>query len=123
MDITPIIPGDRMIIEAYGPGRFRISGQVYETPVMVFLDEVKTWAAAEAGDIDAESLAQAAQKGVEVLLIGTGAKMHLLPPEVRRALREQGIGVEVMDTGAACRTFNILMAESRQVAAALLPIA
>ncbi|MEM8588020.1 MAG: Mth938-like domain-containing protein [Pseudomonadota bacterium] len=122
MDITPIIPGDRMIIEGYGPGRFRISGQVHETPVIVFLDEVRTWSAAKAGDIDAESLAQAADKGVEVLLIGTGSKMHLLPPDVRRALREQGIGVEVMDTGAACRTFNILMAESRQVAAALLPI-
>ncbi|MEO1224833.1 MAG: Mth938-like domain-containing protein [Pseudomonadota bacterium] len=122
MDITPIIPGDRMIIEAYGPGRFRISGQVHETPVMVFLDDVTTWSPTEAGDIDAESLAHVAKKGVEVLLIGTGAKMHLLPPDVRRALREQGIGIEVMDTGAACRTFNILMAESRQVAAALLPI-
>ena len=121
MDITPIIPGDRMIIEAYGPGRFRVSGQVHETPVIVFLDEVRAWSAAKVGDIDAQSLDQAAEKGVEVLLIGTGAKMHLLPLEVRRALRDQGIGVEIMDTGAACRTFNILMAEGRQVAAALLP--
>ena len=121
MDITPIIPGDRMIIEAYGPGRFRISGQVHETSVIMFLDEVRAWSAAKVGDIDAQSLDQAAEKGVEVLLIGTGAKMHLLPLEVRRALRDQGIGVEIMDTGAACRTFNILMAEGRQVAAALLP--
>ena len=122
MDITPIIPGDRMIIVGYGPGRFRISGQVHETPVIVFLDEIATWSATEVGEIDAESLAQAAEKGVEVMLVGTGAKMHLLPPEVRRALREQGIGVEVMETGAACRTYNILMAEGRHVAAALLPI-
>lgn len=121
MDITPIIPGDRMIIDAYGPGRFRISGQAYEQAVLVFPDEVRIWAVSALDQIDAESLALAVEKQVEVLLVGTGPKMQLLPAAVKQALRTQGVGVDVMDTGAACRTYNILMAEGRRVAAALLP--
>ena len=121
MDITPIIPGDRMIIDAYGPGRFRISGQTYEASILVFPDEVRIWAVSALDQIDAESLAPAAEKQVEVLLVGTGPKMQLLPAAVKQALRTQGVGVDVMDTGAACRTYNILMAEGRRVAAALLP--
>ena len=59
---------------------------------------------------------------VELLLLGSGQKMQLLPGVLRRDLRSAGVVVEVMDTGAACRTYNILLAEARRVAAALLPI-
>ena len=110
----------REIIDAYGPGRFRISGQAYEQAVLVFPDEVRIWAVSALDQIDAESLALAVEKQVEVLLVGTGPKMQLLPAAVKQALRTQGVGVDVMDTGAACRTYNILMAEGRRVAAALL---
>lgn len=121
MDITPIIPGNRMIIDAYGPGRFRISGQVYQEPVLVFPDEVRIWAVSVVDQIDSQSLESAVEKQTEVLLVGTGPKMHMLPASLRKALRSRGVGIEVMDTGAACRTYNILMAEGRRVAAALLP--
>lgn len=58
----------------------------------------------------------------EVLLVGTGLKQHLLPAHVTRPLLDIGIGVEVMSTQAAARTYNILMAEGRRVIAALLPL-
>lgn len=58
---------------------------------------------------------------LDVALLGTGAKIQFLPPDLKQALKEQGLHIEVMDTGAACRTYNVLMAEGRRVAAALVP--
>ena len=58
-----------------------------------------------------------------VLLLGCGARMVLVPPALREALRAAGVVIEPMDTGGACRTYNVLLAEDRQVAAALLPVA
>ncbi|MEM7446292.1 MAG: Mth938-like domain-containing protein [Pseudomonadota bacterium] len=122
MDITPIIPGDRKIIDGYGPGLFRISGEVYRSAVWVFPDEVRDWSVTSVDQMDADSLSLAGEKQAEVLLLGMGPKMQLVPSAVKQALRAQGVGLEPMDTGAACRTYNILMAEGRRVAAALLPI-
>jgi len=59
---------------------------------------------------------------VEVLLIGCGPRMVLLPSALRRQIREAGIGMDAMDTGAACRTYNVLISEGRRAAAALIPV-
>jgi len=59
---------------------------------------------------------------VEVLLIGTGETMQFMPPKLRQAIRDMGPVPDIMDTGAACRTYNVLLAEGRHIAAALLPI-
>lgn len=59
---------------------------------------------------------------MEFLLLGSGARMQLLPKALRQGLRDAGLVVEVMDTGAACRTYNVLLAEGRRVGAALLPV-
>lgn len=126
MDITPLIPAGRQIIESYGDGRFRVSGTVHETAILVFPDRTVAWTATSAADISVENLdpvAQAAGAGqVDVLLIGCGTRMALIPGELRRTLRAAGIVIEPMDTGAACRTYNVLMAEGRRVAAALIPV-
>lgn len=123
MDITPMMPGESQIIDAYGPGHFRVSGVVHEGPIIVFTNEVRPWTVTDVGGITVDSLSDVPGKQVEVLLVGTGAKMQLLPKSVKQALRAEGVGIEVMDTGAACRTYNVLMAEGRQVAAALLLMA
>jgi uncharacterized protein len=126
VDITPLIPAGRQIIESYGDGRFRVSGTAYASSILVFPDRTLPWAAAGAADISLDNLdavAQAAAAGtVDVLLIGCGPRMTLIPSELRRTLRAAGIVIEPMDTGAACRTYNVLMSEGRRVAAALIPV-
>lgn len=116
-------PEERQVIQAYGPGRFRVSNVVYEHAVLVLPDRTLRWDAADATHITAETLAPLRQAGVELLLIGGGARAPQVTPELRAWLRENGIVVEGMDTGAACRTYGVLLAEGRRVAAALLPVA
>ena len=127
MDVTPLIPQGRQIIEAYGEGGFRISGQRVEGSVIVFPDKVVVWAPAVAGDMSAGNLQPVSAAGragsVELLLIGTGARMTQIDRTLRQALRADGVVIEAMDTGAACRTYNVLMAEGRRVAAALIAVA
>ncbi len=123
MDITPFVPADRQLIQGYGDGGFRISGNRHEGAVLVFPGQTLAWGVADFAAITPESLApvlEAAPK-VELLLLGSGGRMLLPSPELRRYFRERGVVLEAMDTGAACRTYNVLLAEERRVAAALLP--
>lgn len=129
----------RQVIESYGDGGFRISGIRYEGAVLVFPDQTLRWPApamtAPAAAL-IESLApvlarpgpgQAPPHGAcvprpEILLMGCGPRIAAVPEEVRARLRAAGIVIEAMDTGAACRTYNLLLAEDRLVAAALIAV-
>lgn len=123
MDITPHIGEGRQVITNYGSGQFKIGGQVYTTSVLVFPNKTIPWNITKNVAITLESLAPIIQAGgVELLVIGCGKSQSLLPPKIKNALKEAGIGLEVMDTGAACRTFNILLGEGRRVAAALIAV-
>lgn len=124
MEITPSIPGDRQVIAAYGPGLFRISGTVHTNSVIVFTDRTVAWPVASFPDltIDDFALVCEAAPPVEVLLLGVGAENMPVPAALRGGLREAGIVLDAMDTGAACRTYNVLMAEDRRVAAALIAL-
>ena len=124
VDITPLIPADRQVIDTYAPGHFRVSNVLHRGAVIVFPDHTLTWDAPEFADLTAGHFAAvlAADPRPEVLLLGAGARMQLLPAALRKALRDQGIVVDVMDSPAACRTYNVLLAEGRRVAAALLPV-
>jgi uncharacterized protein len=123
MDVTPVIPAGRQYIEGYGAGRFRISGVVHDGPVLVLRDRTVSWSVGAIADLTADSLAPIIEAGtVSVLLLGCGPRMALVPAAVRERVRAVGIVIEPMDTGSACRTYNVLLAEDRQVAAALIPI-
>lgn len=124
VDITPIIPADRQVIDTYGPGRFRVSNVVHEGAVIVLPDRTMAWDAPGFANLTADHFAAvlAADPKPDVLLLGSGARMQLLPSALRKALRERGLVVDVMDSPAACRTYNVLLAEGRRVAAALLPV-
>jgi uncharacterized protein len=126
MDVTPLIPQGKQIIDGYGGGGFRVSGQRIEGSVIVFPDKVAPWSVVEAAALSASSLEAVSAAGragtVELLLVGTGARMTRIDGALRQALRADGVVVEAMDTGAACRTYNVLMAEGRRVAAALIAI-
>jgi uncharacterized protein len=124
MEITPLIPEGRQVIESYGDGRFRVSGVAIEGSLLVLPTATYPWAAAGLSDLTLEALTPvlAADPPVEILLVGCGKRLLPLPAAFKASLRERGIGADPMDTGAACRTYNVLMAEGRRVAAALLAV-
>lgn len=122
MDVTPLIPADRQVIESYGASGFHVSGIAHQGAILVFPDATEPWPVASFAEISVASLRPVlARGGVEILLLGCGRRMALIPKALRQELRAAGIVIDAMDTGAACRTYNILLAEDRRVAAALLP--
>ncbi|MFC2969151.1 Mth938-like domain-containing protein [Acidimangrovimonas pyrenivorans] len=104
-------------IDGYGPGFFRIGGAVHQGPQLVDARGVTPWAGLE----DRAPLLALAG-AVDVLFVGMGEEIAHLPAPLRTALEEAGIGVEVMATPAACRSYNVLLAEGRRIAVALLPV-
>ena len=124
MDITPLVKEDSMIIQGYGPGAIRIGGQSYNQPVLVLSDQVLLWDYKKsANDLvlaDCDILKEHSDN-IDVVLFGGGEGMPSIDALRRQEFRENGIGLEPMDTGAACRTFNVLLAEGRRVAALLIP--
>jgi uncharacterized protein len=122
MDLTLQVPAGRQVLERYGASGFRVAGVVHRGSILVFPDRTEPWAAVSTASITFESLAPlVAHGGVQILLLGLGRSMGAVPIGLRSALRSAGIILEPMDTGAACRTYNVLVAEERRVAAALLP--
>ncbi len=125
MDITPLIPEDLKVIDSYGPGRFMIGGEAFEGGVLVFPNRVLAWPVSGFTALTPDDFAAvgAAEPKVEVLLLGTGARTEFLRPSVKSDIKAvAGLSPEGMDTGAACRTYNILLSEGRRVAAALIPL-
>jgi len=125
MDITPLIPEGRQIIQGYSAGGFKVSGIAYQGGIIVSPSRTRNWGAPSAfSDIVENDFAPLMDEAgeIDVLLLGTGARGEFFPPKLRAVLKEKGLIVETMDSGAACRTYNVLMAEGRRVVAALLPI-
>ena len=124
MDVTPLIKSDRQVIQSYSNGRFRVSGHVYESAIFVAPDRTYIWGfSGNIQNIDIEDFAPLFEDAAEidVVLLGCGSEMEFITPSFKQKLKDKGLVIEVMDTGAACRTFNVLMAEGRRVVAALLP--
>jgi len=122
LDVTPLVPKDRQVIESYSEKGFRVSGVVHTGAILVLPQATHLWPVSTLTDVTLASLGPVLGAGAEILLLGCGRRIALLPPSLRRELRAHGIVTDVMDTGAACRTYNVLLAEDRRVAAALLPV-
>ncbi|MFM9941634.1 MAG: Mth938-like domain-containing protein [Hyphomicrobiaceae bacterium] len=125
---TPRFPG-RAPIEAYGNAGFRFAGMSHRGSILCLASAIVAWDAPDPFDA-AAALTPAhlapvfAEKGaIEFLIIGTGRKQIFPTREMRQAFRDAGIGLDVMDTGAACRTYNVLLAEGRPLGAALVAVA
>ena len=122
MDVTPIIPAGRQVIDSYGAGGFHVSGAGYEGAILVFPETTLAWHVASFAEVTIEALRPVIEHGgVRILLLGCGRRIEFVSPALRQALRCAGIVLDAMDTGAACRTYNVLVAEERRVAAALIP--
>ena len=110
-------------ITSYGPGYFAIGERVVHHGIIISADgTVTAWPPLLPDDLDEGHLRQILAHQPEVVLLGTGARQAFPAPELLRPFVESGLGVEIMDTAAACRTFNVLASESREVVAGLLPI-
>ncbi len=109
------------LITGYGQGWIEVNTKRYEHSLVVLPNQImEDWQATDFNSLTAEHFNKILSLEPEVVLLGTGDKHRFIHPKLSRALTEAGIGVECMDTAAACRTYNILMAEGRHVAAALL---
>ena len=126
MDVTPLVPAGRQIIESYGEGRFRVGGTVHAGSILVFAERTEGWPVSDLGQLTPASLeplrAADAADLVDVVLLGCEPRMKLVPEALRGLLRAADIVLEPMDTDAACRTYNVLAAEGRRVAAALIAV-
>ncbi|WP_425064738.1 Mth938-like domain-containing protein [Reyranella sp.] len=117
-------PAQVQYIRSYGPGRFLISDREWQTPVLVTPTITHPWAITRIEDLSLDSLAPLRDASVptELLVLGCGARAVFVPPDLRATLKAAGMGLEVVDTGSACRIYNVLLAEGRRVAAALIPL-
>lgn len=108
-------------VTAYGPGWVEINRQRHEGPVLLAPEgEVRTWEVASFDALAPEHFARLLEQGPEIVLLGTGRVQRFPHPRLTAALQAARVGVDAMTTQAACRTYNILMAEGRRVLAALL---
>jgi uncharacterized protein len=105
----------------YGEDYVMVNGERHARSVIVLPERIlRDWTPAAFDDLAPEHFAALADLGREIVLLGTGTRQRFPRPEILLPLLRAGVGVEVMDLQAACRTYNILMAEQRKVAAALL---
>lgn len=122
MDVTPLVPKDRQVIDSYSAQGFRVSGIVHRGAILVLPQATHAWPVAAIAEIALANLAPVLSAGTEILLLGCGRRIAQVPSTLRSDLRAHGVVIDAMDTGAACRTYNVLLAEDRRVAAALLPV-
>jgi uncharacterized protein len=108
------------VVTGLGTGWVRIGTREYRTSIVVTVDTVADWAPSGFEALAEEDFAPLLALRPDVVLLGTGAAIRFPEPRLVRALADAGVGVEVMDTAAACRTYNILVAEGRRVVAALV---
>ena len=117
MRMNEVTFDDSRPVDGYGPGFFRIAGEVVVGPVMILPSGVSGWGGYE----DRAPLIQTAGQ-IDVLFIGTGAEIAQIPADLRRALEDAGLGVEIASSPAACRTYNVLLSEGRRVGLAAQPV-
>ena len=117
MRLNEITYTDAKPVDGYGPGFFRIGGDVFEGALLVGPKGIVAW-----GGYDDVSTLLTQSAEIDVLFVGTGAEIEHLPNGLRATLEEAGIGIEVMASPTACRTYNVLLSEGRRIALALLPV-
>ncbi|MCE8516943.1 Mth938-like domain-containing protein [Ruegeria pomeroyi] len=117
MRLTEVTYSGARPVDGYGPGFFRIGGEVHQGALLTGPDGPAPWTGYQD---TAPLLALAGQ--VDVLFIGTGAEVAHIPQALRQSLEQAGLGVETMTSPAACRTYNVLLGEGRRIALAALPV-
>jgi len=110
-------------VTAYGPGFIEINRERHSGAILLMPEGlVRAWAVTTVETLDETAIGPLLELAPEVVLLGTGERQRMLPSRLVRVFAGRGLGLDAMDTRAACRTYNILMTEGRKVLAALLPI-
>ena len=117
MRLNEVVFTDAKPVEGYGPGFFRIGGEVFRGAVIAGPDGTSLWAG-----LDDTATLLALKDKVDVLFLGTGAEIAHLPETLQTAIDSADMGVETMSSPAACRTYNVLLSEGRRIALAVLPV-
>ena len=108
---------DARPVEGYGPGFFRIGGNVHYGALLVGPGGIARW-----GGLQDEAPLLALAGQIDVLFVGTGGEIAHIPAGLRGALEDANIGVEIMASPTACRSYNVLLSEGRRIALAVLPV-
>ncbi len=124
MELMQIGAGGREAIGAYGEHGFEIAGRVWPRSVLVLPGGVVEWPVADVATLSVDHFEAVFEvtPPIEIVLLGCGHSSALIGRELREAVRRRGVVLEAMGTGAACRTYNLLIAEDRRVAAALIAL-
>ena len=120
MKLHASTPAGANTITAYGDDYVMVNGARRDSSVIVTASEVKSWRATDFDHLEAADFAELTSLGAEIVLLGTGARQRFPHPRLTASLGAARVGLEVMDLKAACRTYNILVAEARKVALALV---
>lgn len=117
-------PAQVQLIRSYGPGHFVIGERDWRSPVLVTPGVTTAWNVTRADELSLDNLAPLTSAAVptELLVLGCGRRAVFIAPDKRAELKGAGMALEVVDTGSACRIYNVLLAEGRRVAAALIPL-
>jgi uncharacterized protein len=122
MELTRDHPGDSVYVRAAGVDGITIADETYQTPLILSPDTIDPgWSATSFTELSEETLQPLLNLEPELVIIGTGKVQRFPGPELLMMFHRAGIGIEVMNTRAACRTFNILVMEERKVVAGLIP--
>jgi len=108
------------LCSGYGPGYVAVNNVRYEHSVIVTPEAVTNWPAGGVDSLTPADFGSIADQNPEIVIFGTGRRQRFPRPELTRALAAAGVGLEVMDSGAACRTYNILASEGRKVVAVIV---
>ena len=120
MKLHASTPSAANTITAYGDDYVKVNGERRDTSIIVTAEEVRPWNPPSFDALSAEDFASFGELGVEIVLLGTGPRQRFPHPRLTASLAQARVGLEVMDLKAACRTYNILVAEARKVALALV---
>jgi uncharacterized protein len=117
MRLTPVTYDNAQPISGYGPGFFRVGANLLRGACLI-----TPWDAGPWGGYDDTAGPLSLAGRIDVLFVGTGAEIAHAPDAFRRVIEDAGIGVEVMNSPAACRTYNVILGEGRRIAVALIPV-
>ncbi len=123
-DISGLPREGQQLINSYGDGGFRVSGVRYEGSVLIRPEKTSSWPVGDIAALELDSLSALLDEasGMDILLIGCGEAMVFIEEDIRAAFRAKWVVIDAMSTGAAVRTYNVLLLERRQVAAALIAV-
>ena len=124
MDITPHIRESRVIIDGYGDGGFRVNGERRDGALIVLEDHAVSIPPMDLQSLTLDMLQPLIDCAdtLDVVIFGMGERMEFIPADIGQRLQALNVGSDPMDTGAACRCFNVLVTEDRRAAAVLLPV-